>query len=219
MRAIGRRGRKGWRAVLVGLTAAGLVGCAAGATPGAGSNAPGGPPSSSTGNTSGLATGGPIAAGGDFCALLGPGDFAAAGVSGAGTPTANTTGVEGTGAYCVYAGKSSATGGIEFDVFVTQPADTGDTYTLTTGEMSQPADVTADVGADQAALVTGGPGAPAVIAVRKGVLVFDVGTPSSQASKAQLVALAKLVIQRAANLIGPANPSSPSAAGTLRTGA
>ena len=140
-------------------------------------------------------------------------------MSGAGTPTANTTGVEGTGAYCVYAGKSSATGGIEFDVFVTQPADTGETYTLTTGEMSQPVDVAADVGADQAALVTGGPGAPAVIAVRKGVLVFDVGTPSSQAAKAQLVALAKLVIQRAANLIGPANPPSPSAAGTLRAAA
>ena len=79
--------------------------------------------------------------------------------------------------------------------------------------MSQPADVASDVGADQAALVTGGPGAPAVIAVRKGVLVFDIGVPSSASAKAQLVALAKLVIQRAANLIGPANPPSPSAAG------
>src|SRR5215813_14095300 len=56
-----------------------------------------------------------------LCALT-PADFQAAGVSGASKPTAN---VEdgGASAYCVYAGKSSATGGIELDVFHPAGAD------------------------------------------------------------------------------------------------
>ena len=51
----------------------------------------------------------------DLCELLRPEDFATAGVDGAGEPEATT---DGTGSsYCVYAGESGATGGIELDVF------------------------------------------------------------------------------------------------------
>src|SRR5215813_12264039 len=65
----------------------------------------------------------PIApkSGAALCALA-PADFQAAGVSGAEKPKANVSDA-GASAYCSYAGKSVATGGIELDVFY--PADDG----------------------------------------------------------------------------------------------
>ena len=90
--------------------------------PAAASAAPSAAASMGAGN--GGATGGPVAAGGDLCGLLGPGDFAAAGVAGAGALTSNST--PPTDYYCVYAGTSSGTGGIEFDAFLLASADDPD---------------------------------------------------------------------------------------------
>ena len=56
--------------------------------------------------TAGGALGGPVAKGGNFCDLLGPGDFAGVGVSGAHTPTKNSDGTA--DAYCVYSGISGS---------------------------------------------------------------------------------------------------------------
>ena len=86
-------------------------GASSGASPAAGggaSAAAGGAPAV------GGAVGAAVAAGDDLCKLLGPGDFANVGVSGAAGPTENNQ--PPSAYYCVYRGKSSATGGIEFDL-------------------------------------------------------------------------------------------------------
>src|SRR5262249_60174538 len=57
----------------------------------------------------------PPKSGASMCALT-PADFQSVGITTASKPTANVQ--DGGGSvYCVYAGKSSATGGIELDVF------------------------------------------------------------------------------------------------------
>ncbi len=154
----------------------------------------------------GGATGGPVAAGGDLCGLLGPGDFAAAGVAGAGTLTSNST--PPTDYYCVYAGTSSGTGGIELDAFLLASADDPDGVfdtVLNESGILVRTERAADVGADRAAIatnLTSDTGKVAIIAVRKGPLVFDIGFPAGPDAERQLIDLAKLVLQRASGLTG-----------------
>ena len=151
--------------------------------------------------TGGGLNGGPVAAGADLCGLLGPGDFAAAGVSGAGKATENNQ--DPSNVYCVYAGKSSGTGGIEFDAFLAgSTADSQASYTSVSGPMLDFAGEgkAAFPDADGAVVRNDIPGPYAGIAIWKGKLVFDIGIPSTATSKAQLIALAKLVLQRAAAL-------------------
>ena len=69
----------------------------------------------------GGATGGSVTDAQHLADLLGPGDFSAAGVPGAGTPTVNP-GDPGS-VFVVYAGKSGGTGGIEFDAVLGDTAD------------------------------------------------------------------------------------------------
>ena len=155
-----------------------------------------------SGGGAGGATGAPVAAGGDYCGLLRPGDFAAAGIQGAGAPTANP---DPAGAYCVYAGVSGATGGIELDVFVGfDAADASSIFVnvrsfvdLGTGKAALPE-------ADEVAILPAGGGSPgyAAIAVRKGLLVFGISCPSGDGAADALVALARLVIQRGSALAG-----------------
>ena len=191
----------GWRRlgslVLVGGLLAACGGASSpatsgGASPGAGGGATGAPG----------ATGRPVSGGGDLCALLGPGDFAAAGIGGAAAPSVNST--EPGAAYCVYAGTSAATGGIELDVFVASAAaDSPATFRTAMEGMSD-----ADQAATRALLGTVDAAAfdPAVegnfaaILVEQGKLVFTIGVPASASAKDQLVGLAKLVLQRASAL-------------------
>jgi hypothetical protein len=136
----------------------------------------------------------------DFCALLSPADFQAAGVPGARAPTKNP---DEQGAYCVYAGKSSATGGIEFDIFVSRNVpDAQEVYRTVRGEMGAPATATKALpGTDQAEIAKGaGPPAYTVVAVRKGKLVFDIGVPAGPKSEEAVLSLARLVLQRAERL-------------------
>jgi hypothetical protein len=176
---------------------------AAGATP-AGASTPAGLPTPTASlaatsvPTSGggpSATGGPVAGGGNLCSLLGPGDFAAAGVSGAGSPIDSPDGTG--GHYCVYAGVSGATGGIEFDAFIGDPVGTYRTIASDTGMGTLTAVSTADLpGADQAGMTLDSIGHMAAIVVRKGQLTFDMSFPTNPNARTQLIALVDLVLQR-----------------------
>jgi hypothetical protein len=136
----------------------------------------------------------------DLCALLAPTDFQAAGVPGARAPTRNP---DQQGAYCVYAGKSSATGGIEFDVFVT--AGSAESQEFFTNMRSLPRAAnpkSKDIPDADEVEVAKLPGPPAytTITVRKGKLVFDIGVPTSAKSQEAVISLARLVLQRADKL-------------------
>lgn len=135
-----------------------------------------------------------------MCALA-PADFQAVGVAGATKPQANVQDA-GAGAYCVYAGKSSATGGVELDVFYPAGANPGEvqaTYVTAIGESGDPMKPIKIDGADEArwapAAVSGGPPF-ATIAVRRGPLVFVLGIPAGKNAQAQLTKLAGVVLKR-----------------------
>jgi hypothetical protein len=133
----------------------------------------------------------PALAAPDLCALLTPADFQAAGIAGAKPPTRNGTGND---AYCVYAGKSSGTGGIELDVFIAPDANEAK---ATYNEMRGAPGKAVALAADQAETSQRKePAAFTFIAVRKGKLVFGLGVPTTAKSQEQVTALAKLVLQR-----------------------
>ena len=142
----------------------------------------------------------PARAADDLCALLAPADFEAAGVTGTRAPTKNP---DQNGAYCVYAGKSSATGGVEFDVFVTPNAAEGQavyqemrySFPTTTAGPS----VLRDADQVEVAKLRGPPVYTSII-VRKGKLVFGIGVPANARSQDAVIALARLVLQRADKL-------------------
>jgi hypothetical protein len=135
-----------------------------------------------------------------LCALT-PADFQAVGIATASKPSANVQD-GGASAYCVYAGKSSATGGIELDVFHPagpSVADAKETLKLAISEGASGMKPIAIPGADEAqwsATATSGGPAFATMAVRRGTLVFVVGVPTSKEAQTQLTKLAALVLQR-----------------------
>jgi hypothetical protein len=135
-----------------------------------------------------------------LCDLLGPGDFATVGIAGAAAPTMNTDGPG--SAYCVYAGESAATGGIEFDVFVDEDAE-GVFDTIVDGTSGDLGSVTipgvdAAVGTDGVAGRADGYG---TVVVRKGPLVFTIAAPGGPGTTLKLSTLAGIVIARAAGLL------------------
>lgn len=146
-------------------------------------------------------TGSTVSSAADLADALGPGDFVAVGLNGADTGSVNNN--EAGSVYVVYAGRSSATGGIEFDAFLSATtSDAEATYATVLGGALDAAgmgkkDVPA---ADDAAMRLDNPidsgGTYATIAVRKGLLVFDIGIPGNASAEAQLTALALLVLQR-----------------------
>ena len=202
------------RAVVLPLITAIVAACSGGGGTGAGaSSAAGGGSSTATPATAsqppgpaaggGGATGGPVAAGADLCGLLGPGDFAAVGVAGTGKPSENNP--DANNAYCVYAGKSAGTGGVEFDAFLADTsADSQASFDAASAPMLDFEGVAkaAFPDADGAKLRTDIPGGYAGIAIWKGKLVFDIGIPTTDQAKDQLIALAKLVLGRAQGLTG-----------------
>lgn len=195
------------RRVAVGLAVAAIVvaACGGGSSPAPAGSATAGGGSSSAPAVSpaagGGANGGPVAAGGDLCGLLGPGDFAAVGVSGTGTPTENNP--DASNVYCVYAGKSAGTGGVEFDAFLADTsADSGASFVSASEGLLdfEGAGKAAFPDANDAKLRNDVPDGYAAIAIWKGKLVFVIGIPTTDKSQAQLIALAKLVLERAAVL-------------------
>lgn len=136
-----------------------------------------------------------------LCNALTASDFQTAGVSGAAAAKANIED-EGASAYCVYAGKSSATGGIELDVFYpagNNPAEVKSTMEVAGRETSSPLKPIAIPGADEARwlpnAVSGGPEF-ATLLVRRGSLVFSIGIPAAKDSQAQLLKLAETTLTR-----------------------
>jgi hypothetical protein len=165
-------------AALAGLLAA----CGGTASDGEAATAPTEPPVASS---SGVPT--------DLCELLRPEDFAAAGVDGAGEPEATT---DGTGSsYCVYAGESGATGGIELDVFPN--ADEASAMeTFETAIAQGPAGAPASTGSfSESSFVIDGE--VASLTVRQGLLVLSLAAPNDINTETGLVTLAQLAIQRA----------------------
>lgn len=136
-----------------------------------------------------------------LCGALAPSDFKAAGVDNAGKPTTNISDA-GASAYCVYAGKSSATGGIELDVFHPAGANAKEaraTLDTAVGEQGSTLKPLKIAGTDSALwsakAVSGGP-PYAVIAVQRATLVFVIGIPTGKDAEAQLRKLAELVLKR-----------------------
>ena len=188
-------------ATLVLLAACGGGGASTGTPAGAPTGAPAGTTGGGTAGAGTLATGMPVTDMTRLCDLLGAGDFAAAGITGAGAPTANTDG-PGT-AYCVYAGQSAGTGGIEFDIFV--GADAADTYETILGEVSgtmQPITIPGVVKAVATEGTEGQTDAPASVVVQTSNLAFTIAAPAGDAVAAKLAALAALVVARGAGLEG-----------------
>ncbi len=141
---------------------------------------------------------------GPTCAgCSGPGDFAAVGVSGTGAPAENNQ--DNNNVYCVYAGKSAGTGGVEFDAFLAPTsADSQAAFDAASAPMLdfEGAGKAAFPDANGAKLRTDIPGGYAGITIWQGKLVFDIGIPTTDQAKDQLIALAKLVLQRAGSLTG-----------------
>ena len=150
----------------------------------------------SAGGPSGTFVVGPfrLTTGPDLCALLTPADFTAAGIPGASAPTKNNP--DPSDFSCVYAGKSSATGGIEFDAFISDPLPTDDTGMGLNGFGN--VDVTAAIAGADKALYNTDP--VPTIGVRSGNFVFLIGFPASPTAQAAATALATLVLTRAAAL-------------------
>jgi hypothetical protein len=149
----------------------------------------------------GLPTGKPVTDLTKLCDLVGPGDWSAVGIAGAGAPTTNSDGPG--SAYCVYAGQSAGTGGIEFDVFVDE--DSAGTFQTAKDELGTALATLPIPGADEAAATDGESGKadrPAGLVVRKGNLVVVLGAPGGTGVSAKLAALAVLVVARAAGLTG-----------------
>jgi hypothetical protein len=153
------------------------------------------------------ALGKPAADLGGLVGVLGPGDFGAVGIPGAGNPSDNP--LSPADHYLVYAGKSGGTGGIEFDIFVGDTAADvqgscagSDAGILDPGGIGMTA--LGPPGADEALLQTGlgnaSDGMYAGLCARKGKVWFVLTVPDSPSSQAQLIALAKLVMQRTAAL-------------------
>ena len=144
----------------------------------------------------------PKASGAKMC-VLARDDFAALGITGTSEPTVNVDD-GGNSAYCVYRGKSGATGGVELDVFYPAGAAATDVeQTFKTVLASDPGaryDAESVPGSSESmySLQIPQSGHPdfAANAVRRGDLVFSVSLPSSANAKSQLQRLSRLVLER-----------------------
>jgi hypothetical protein len=178
-----------------------LVGCGGGAAPVASPAAtPATTPSTPTEEPTDVP--GTPAAGADLCALLGPQDFGTFGYVTAAEPTVSSDGPG--NAYCVYAGESGATGGIEFDAFVDDTVeDAEETYrTIVEGGPLADAAPAGLPGADESVIASGIEDTWAAIAVRKGRFSYTISLPTSAEAEAQLKVLASAVLARAGDLTG-----------------
>src|SRR5260221_5764982 len=130
--------------------------------------------------------------------VLTPADFKAAGITNADKPKANISD-GGASAYCVYAGKSSATGGIELDVF--SPSEPDSTIDTASGEITatwKPIKIgNADAAKWSPNAKSGGPEFAVVIGKRKS-MVFVLGIPAHKDAQARLTKLVGLVLDRLA---------------------
>lgn len=126
-----------------------------------------------------------------LCSALTPADFVKAGVpvSALYPPHVDND----SGAYCVYASKA---GKVEFDIFFPAGANSqevSDTERATVGDAGGKYEPVRLEGADRAQISLT---ADAIIVVRKGKAVFDIGIPKTSNSRQQLLTLAEIVLVR-----------------------
>jgi hypothetical protein len=134
--------------------------------------------------------------------LLGPDDFAAVGIEGAGPPSYDPNGDLGS-VYAVYAGLSGAAGGLEVDVFVSPTADEAAAMVIDPGLWALDATTKATIGADHATLIdqqptNDGTATYDTLWAQKGRLVAVISVPTTDASREQLLGLATLLLARSA---------------------
>jgi len=171
-------------------------------TPAGPASSPGGPASASTPGGAPPPAGSPIGDIAHIANILTPADFGAVGVSGANAGNDNASG---NGHYIVYAGKSAADGGIELDIFLFDTSADAQTDFGDVGLYKVDPAMVAEIGADQVGYYPDQPGNTAStsydeVRVLKGNAWFDLGIPSNADSKAQLTALAALVVARGASI-------------------
>ncbi len=138
-----------------------------------------------------------LGSGAPMCSALTGSDFAKAGIQVAYTTPHVNVGDNGASAYCSYTARSSAMGGVEFDIFATD--DPAGTIRNINGDLKGAMSAIRLNGADEAQLgtaVTSGGPPFATITVHRGRLVFDIGVPPSPRATAQLMELSKLVLHR-----------------------
>src|SRR5262249_34202399 len=126
-----------------------------------------------------------LGSGAKMCDALTPADLKAAGLQpDAKGPSVNVP--EPTSAYCVYAGKSGATGGIELDVFAAGPdaVDTVKTILSESGPMKPAGLPGVDESLIDTEAVSGGPKFASLV-VRRGGLVFSLSLLSGPKAKDQ----------------------------------
>ena len=131
------------------------------------------------------------ASGKALCSALTPADFTKAGVPVSTLQAPNSD--DNNGAYCVYASKA---GKVEFDIFFPAGANAqeiNNTERATLGDAGGKYEPVRLEGADRAQISLT---ADAVIVVRKGKAVFDIGIPKTANSRQQLLALAQVVLAR-----------------------
>ena len=174
--------------LVVAATLAGLL-AACGGTASDGGDASTAPTDPPVASSSGVPT--------DLCELLRPEDFASFGIDGAGEPEATT---DGTGSsYCVYAGESGATGGIELDVFPNaDEASAKDTFATATGEGPAGTAVSGGSFAESSFAIDG---EVASLTVRQGLLVLSLAAPNDINTETGLVMLAQLAVERAGSAL------------------
>lgn len=142
--------------------------------------------------TTGPESSGPVAIT-DLCTLLTAEDFARFGVDGAGEPVATTDGTGST--YCVFAGESGATGGIELDLFPNPDESTAhDTFITATGEAAAGRPATGGAFDESSFAIDN---EVAFLVVRQGPLVIALSAPNDINTEQGLVSLAQLVLERA----------------------
>jgi hypothetical protein len=130
----------------------------------------------------------------ELCALLTPLDWSQFQFSNATQPQVN--GDPGS-AYCVYAGQSGSTGGLELDSFIdASVADAQGTFNTIAGEMigAQTVDLP---GADEALMSPNVDGTFGAIVARAGRFTYTISLPTSEGARVQLETLAGLVLSRA----------------------
>jgi hypothetical protein len=135
--------------------------------------------------------------GASLCVLT-PADFKSVGVANADKPKANVSD-QGASAYCVYAGKSGATGGIELDVFdPTEPDSTLDTASSEVTAKWKPIKVGSAKAAKWAPDAKSGGPEFAVLIAQRGSVVFLLAIPPAKDSEQRLTKLGGIVLDRLA---------------------
>jgi len=139
-----------------------------------------------------------LGSGPTMCGALQAADFTAVGLAPDATAPRPPNSTEPTGAYCTYTKAFPVAGGLEFDIFDGESDPAGVVKTMLGEGLGKP--TSAGLAGVDESLLSQGAGeqghAMASLIVRHRRLVFGITIPQSPKAKAQLLALAQLVLAR-----------------------